>query len=132
MFWFWMMMMIVITTLKVKVNLQRIQLGTDHLTCRWFFFSFRIFFFQTTPELEYLFCLCTKWNFFFQNLTLGYMIKTLNHIIFFSSTKIRIFFLEKNPFKLNGRSLSDMLIHVFYKSILNELNTFSCLFCPLN
>ena len=53
-----------------------------------------------------------------QNLTLGYMAKTLNKIIFFSSTKIkiffsatlgaRIFFLEKKytippPFKLNGR-----------------------------
>jgi preprotein translocase subunit SecG len=39
---------------------------------------------RRTPELEYLF--------FFQNLTLGYMTKTLNQIIFFSSTKIRIFF----------------------------------------
>jgi hypothetical protein len=29
---------------------------------------------------------------FIQNLTLGYMTKILNHIIFFSSTKIRIFF----------------------------------------
>jgi hypothetical protein len=29
---------------------------------------------------------------FFQNSTLGYMTKTLNQIIFFSSTKIRIFF----------------------------------------
>ena len=41
-------------------------------------------FFRTTQELEYYF--------FFHNLTLGYMSKTLNHIIFFSSTKIRIFF----------------------------------------
>ncbi|CAB9541841.1 hypothetical protein BROOK1789B_2199 [Bathymodiolus brooksi thiotrophic gill symbiont] len=41
------------------------------------------FFFQTTRELEY---------FFFQNLTLSYMTKILNQIIFFSSTKIRIFF----------------------------------------
>jgi hypothetical protein len=68
------------------------------------------FFFRTTQALEYLF-------FMFQNLTLGYMTKTLNQIFFFS-TKIRIFFfsntgnqnifLEKNhnpPFKLNGRSL---------------------------
>ena len=52
--------------------------------------------------------------------TLGYMTKTLNQIIFFSSTKIRIFFsatlgisiffLEKNhnpPFKLNGPSLTN-------------------------
>jgi hypothetical protein len=50
------------------------------------------FFFRTTHELEYLFCLCAKHEFFFQNLTLGYMTKTLNQIIFFSSTKIRIFF----------------------------------------
>jgi hypothetical protein len=33
------------------------------------------YFFRTTQELEYLF--------FFQNLTIGYMIKTLNQIIFF-------------------------------------------------
>ena len=69
-------------------------------------------FFRTTRELEY---------FYFQNLTLGYMTKTLNQIIFLSSTKIRIFFsatlgiriffLEKNhnpPFKLNGPSLRDI------------------------
>ena len=31
-------------------------------------------------------------EFFSQNLTLGYMTKTLNQIIFYSSTKIRIFF----------------------------------------
>jgi hypothetical protein len=54
------------------------KLGTDHLT--------------TTQELEYLFFCCAKHKFFFQNLTLGYMTKTLNQIIFFSSTKIRIFF----------------------------------------
>ena len=57
-------------------------------------------FFLITRELEYLLI-------FFQNLTLGYMTKTLNQIIFFSSTKIRIFFsatlgiriffLEKTP-----------------------------------
>ena len=40
-------------------------------------------FFRTTQELEYLFS---------QNLTLGYMTKTLNQIFFFPSTKIRIFF----------------------------------------
>ena len=77
------------------------------------------FFFRTTQELEYLFFLSRKAQFFFQKSTLGYMIKTLNQIIFFSSTKIRIFFfsnignqnilLEKNhnpPFKLNGPSLN--------------------------
>ena len=39
-------------------------------------------FFRTTQELEYLFCRAKR-NFFFQNLTLGYMTKTLNQIIFF-------------------------------------------------
>ena len=48
--------------------------------------------FRTTPELEYLFFCRTKREIFFQNLTLGCMTKTLNQIIFFSSTKIRIFF----------------------------------------
>jgi hypothetical protein len=69
---------------------------------------------------EGIFFFCrAKREFFFQNLTLGYMKKTLNQIIFFPSTKIRIFFsatlgiriffLEKNhnpPFKLNDRSPS--------------------------
>ena len=68
----------------------------------------------------YLFCRAKR-EFFFQNLTLGYMTKTLNQIIFFPSTKIRIFFsatlgiriffLEKThnpPFKLNGRSLMQL------------------------
>jgi hypothetical protein len=40
------------------------------------------FFFRTTQELEYLFFCRAKRKFFFQNLTLGYMTKTLNHIIF--------------------------------------------------
>ena len=47
------------------------------------FVSFRIFFSDNT-ELEYFFSL--------QISTLGYMTKTLNQIIFFSSTKIRIYF----------------------------------------
>ena len=49
----------------------------------WFFAS---------QELEYLFFCHTKREFFSQNLTLGYMTKTLNQIFFFSSTKIRILF----------------------------------------
>ena len=73
------------------------------------------FFFRTRRELEYLFFL----SHFFQNSKLGYMTKTLNQIIFFSSTKIRIFFsatlgikilfrkknIPHTPFKLNGRPL---------------------------
>ena len=41
------------------------------------------FFFRTTQELEYYFFCHTKREFFFQNLALGYMTKTLNQIIFF-------------------------------------------------
>ena len=77
-------------------------------------------FFWTTQELEYLFFCHTKCEFFFQNLTLGYMTKTLNQIIFFflhqnqniffSNIGNQNIFLEKNHnpplFKLNGRSLS--------------------------
>jgi hypothetical protein len=61
-------------------------------------------------------------KFFFQNLTLGYMTKTLNQIIFFflhqnqniffSNIGNKNIFLEKNhnpPFKLNGRSLIEPL-----------------------
>ena len=87
------------------------------------FFSFKIFFFgQHESSNIYFFCRAKR-EFFFRNLTLGYMTKTLNQIIFCSSTKIRIFFqqhwesefffLEKKtypppppPFKLNGRSLT--------------------------
>ena len=50
------------------------------------------FFFRTTQELEYFFFCRAKREIFFMNLTLGYMTKSLNQIIFFSSTKIRIFF----------------------------------------
>ena len=51
------------------------------------------FYFRTTQELEYLLFFCrAEREIFFQNLALGYMTNTLNQIIFFSSTKIRIFF----------------------------------------
>jgi hypothetical protein len=66
------------------------------------------FFFRTTRELEYLFFCHAKREFFFQNVTLGYMTKTLNQIIFFFLHQNQNIFLEKNhnpPFKLNGRSL---------------------------
>jgi hypothetical protein len=76
-------------------------------------------------ELEYIFFCRTKREIFFQNLTLGYMTKTLNQIFFFLHQNQNIFFsnignqnifLEKNhnpPFKLNGRSLmwTDLLHH---------------------
>jgi hypothetical protein len=50
------------------------------------------FFFRTTRELEYLFFCRAKREIFFQKSLLGYITKTLNQIIFFSSTKIRVFF----------------------------------------
>ena len=81
-------------------------LGTDHLTWRGgygFLFHSEIFF-RTTQELEYLFFLL--WI-SFQNITLGYMTKTLNHIIFFfhhqnqniffSNIGKQNIFLEKKP-----------------------------------
>ena len=79
------------------------------------FFSFRIFFFGQHESQNF---------FFSQNVILGYMTKTLNQI-FFSSTKIRIFFQQHweseyffrkktitppSPlFKLNDRSLTSMV-----------------------
>jgi hypothetical protein len=74
------------------------------------------FFFRTTRELEYLFFLSCKAQFFFQNSTLGYMTNTLNQIIFFFLHQNQNIFLEKNhnpppPFKLNGRSLTAFYGH---------------------
>ena len=78
---------------QVSVHLAK-QLGTNHLTWRgglWFFVSFRIFFSDITRVRIFFFCRAKR-EFFFHNLTLGYMAKSLNQIIFFSFTKIRIFF----------------------------------------
>jgi hypothetical protein len=49
-------------------------------------------FFSDNTRVRIVFFCRAKREFFFKNLTLGYMTKTLNQIIFFSSTKIRIFF----------------------------------------
>ena len=49
-------------------------------------------FFRTTQELEYLFFCRAKHGIFFQNLTFGYMTKTLNHIFFFPPPKSEYFF----------------------------------------
>jgi hypothetical protein len=54
--------------------------------------GYGFFFSDNTSVRIFIFFCCAKRNFFFQNSTLGYMAKTLNQIIFFSSTKIRIFF----------------------------------------
>jgi hypothetical protein len=86
-----------------------------------FFVSFRIVFSDNTRVRIFFFCRAKR-KFFFQNLTLGYMIKTLNQIIFFflhqnqniffsNIGNQNIFFRKKTipPFKLNGRSLTHVL-----------------------
>ena len=101
-----------------------------------FCFVQNFFFGQHKSQNIYFFCRAKR-EFFFQNLTLGYMTKTLNQIIFFSSTKIRIFFSAKlrirlffqkktitPPFRLNGRSLScvgKIMESVIYKYVFNHL-----------
>ena len=92
----------------------------------WFFVSFRIFFSDNTRVRIFIFFCRAKREFFFPNLTLAYMTKTLNQIIFFflhqsqniffSNIGNQNIFLEKKhtpppppPFKLNGRSLRGTL-----------------------
>jgi hypothetical protein len=58
----------------------------------FFYFAPKKNFGQHKSYNIYFFCR-TKRDIFFQNLTLGYVTKTRNQIILFSSTKIRIFFL---------------------------------------
>ena len=97
-------------------------LGTDHLTCKGgggrygYLFRSEIFF-RTTRELEYIF--------FFQNLTLGYMTKTLNQI-FSPSTKIRIFFLEKVIFIICQENITcskplDLFLQMLFY-VLSKIN----------
>ena len=57
----------------------------------WFFVSFRIFFLDNTRVRIFIFCRA-KPEFFFQNLTLDYMTKTLNQIIFFPPPNSEYFF----------------------------------------
>ena len=83
-----------------------------HLTCRggvMFFFRSEMFF-RTTRELEYFFLSREARN-LFSRINIRLYVKNHESVYFFSSTKIRIFFLGKNhtppPFKLNGRSLNE-------------------------
>jgi hypothetical protein len=55
---------------------------------------------NTRVRIFIFFCRAKR-ELFFQNSTLGYMTKTLNQIIFFSSTKIRIFFSAPHLEKIN-------------------------------
>ena len=60
----------------------------------WFFVSFRIFFSDNTRVRIFVFCRAKR-EFFFQNLTLGYMTKTLNQIISFFLHQNQNMFLKK-------------------------------------
>jgi hypothetical protein len=75
------------------------------------------FFFRTTQELQYLFFCRAKREFFFQNLILGYMTKTLNQIIFFSSTKIRIFFSATLGIFAMGNIYITFIIHNYTTAV---------------
>ena len=73
------------------------------------------FFFRTTRELEYLFLLSRKARIFFPEFNFRLYDKNSetdyffflhqNQNIYFSNIGNHNIFLEKNPFKLNGRSL---------------------------
>ena len=85
-------------------NNHQCQLGTDHLTCSGgmvFCFVQNFFFSVNTRVRTFIFVVVLSAIFFLQNLTLGYMTKTLNQIIFFflhqnkkfsATLGIRIFF----------------------------------------
>ena len=66
--------------------LHLLLLGTDHLTCKGgvMVFCFVQNFFLDNTRVRIFISFVAQ--FFFHNLTLGYMTKTLNQIIFFSST----------------------------------------------
>ena len=96
-----------------------------------FCFVQNFFFRQHERQKIYFFCRAML-EIFFQGLTLDYMTKTLNQIIFFSFHQNQnIFFsnirnqnisLEKKhtppPFKLNGRSLTIMFVYTIGYIIL--------------
>jgi hypothetical protein len=91
------------------------------------------FFFRTTQELELLFFCRAKREIFFQDVTLGYMTKTLNQIIFFflhqnqnicfSNIGNQNIFLEKKPYpqvkwsfpKSSCIHCTDIYVHLLIK-----------------
>jgi TRAP-type C4-dicarboxylate transport system permease large subunit len=71
--------------------------GTNHLTCRWeeglwFFASFRKKFPDNMRVIIFIFFVAQSAFFFLQNLTLGYMTKTLKQILFSLHQNQNIFF----------------------------------------
>ena len=78
---------------RYKGRITVLILGTDHLTWRlWFFVLFRIFFSDNTRVRMFIFFFRAPREIFFQNITLGYITKTLNQIIFFSAPISEYFF----------------------------------------
>ena len=94
------------------------------------------FFFGQRKSQNIIFFVAQSANVFFQNLTLGYMTKTLNQIIFFPPPNSEYFFQQhweseyvlrkKNitphpPFKLNGRSLASFFFFHFIGNLTIKL-----------
>ena len=98
--------------LGVEANRVLNILWTDHLTCRGeggYGFLFR-------SELEYLI--------FFQNITLGYMTKTLNQIFFFPTPKSEYFFSATLGIRIFFYTCSNLWSAIFlycYKSVRNSI-----------
>ena len=79
------------TDLKHMLGIEVTQ-GPTSMEGYVFFVSFRIFFSDNTSVRILIFFCRAKRKFFFKKLTLGYMTKTLNQIIFFPPPKSEYFF----------------------------------------
>ena len=89
-------------------------LGTDHLTWRGggvMVFCFVQNFFSDNTRVRIFFFCHTKCKFFFKNLTLGYMTKTLNHIFFFFHQNQNIFFSNIGNQNIFLVSASELMVH---------------------
>ena len=84
----------------------------------WFFVSFRIFCSDSTRVSIFFFCRAKR-EIFFQNLTIGYMTKTLNQIIFFSSA--RNFFPEFNN-RLYDKNSNQIIFFSSARNFFPEFN----------
>ena len=81
-------------------------------------------FFRTTQELEYLFFCRAKHGIFFQNLTFGYMTKTLNHIFFFLHQNQNIFFINIVNQNIFFRKKHNPLMEVKWSVPKNKMNSY--------
>jgi hypothetical protein len=81
-----------------------------------FFVSFRNFFSDNTRVRIYFFCRAER-EFFFQNLTLGYIAKTLNQIIFFPPPKSE-YQTKTKLFKINVKMKTKKHSELFTKDLI--------------